>query len=417
MSRKVLLCAIAVCASAGGVLGLRAQGASPATAKNDAVVAATTEVFNEMSRIRELSVLSPVRSGTQSRQAIEEMVVRELDEQTTPAQMHATEVTLKKLGMVGADFQLRPFTRALLAEQVAGYYDAKTREFYVADWIDLNAQKPVMAHELTHALQDQHFNLQRLSHWPHGDSDAELAAHALVEGDATLAMTHYALAHLDLMAALLASASGATDQIARAPRSLREGLTFPFDQGLRWVTALQQRGGWAAVSAAFSKLPLSSEQILHLDKYDSYEAPIKVTIPSVEGLLGRGWSQIDDDVQGEWGYYSVLDEFLKAPDVSRTAAAGWGGDRYVVYQGPASTDVCLVLLSAWDTPADAREFADAYARRSALRYGIQQGAIGPRPWHTNEGDLVIDRRGARVLIVEGIPAAANSAALLAKLWQ
>ena len=78
--------------------------------KNDAVVAATTEVFNEMSRIRELSVLYPAKSGTQSRQAIEEMVVRKLDEQTTPAQMHATEVTLKKLGLVGADFQYRPFT-------------------------------------------------------------------------------------------------------------------------------------------------------------------------------------------------------------------------------------------------------------------------------------------------------------------
>ena len=161
----------------------------------------------------------------------------------------------------------------------------------MADWIDLDAQKPVMAHELTHALQDQHFNLQRLSKWPHGDSDAELAAHALVEGDATLAMTRIRLAHPDLMAALMASASGASDQITRAPRSLREGLTFPFDQGLMWVTQLQQRGGWAAVSAAFAKMPLSSEQILHLEKYDSYEAPIKVTIPRSKdcwAAAGRG---------------------------------------------------------------------------------------------------------------------------------
>jgi hypothetical protein len=397
--------------SSGGALGLRAQGtaATASTVKNDAVVAATLEVFNEMSRIRQLSVLYPARSGTQSRQAIENMVVRNLDEQTTPAQMHATEVTLKKLGMVGADFQLRPFVKALLTEQVAGYYDPKTREFYVADWIDLNAQKPVMAHELTHALQDQHFNLQRLSTWPHGDADAELAAHALVEGDATLAMTQYAFAHLDLMAALAsfaAGASGASEQITRAPRSLREGLMFPFDQGLAWVTRLQQRGGWAAVSAAFTKMPLSSEQILHLEKYDAYEPPVKVTIPAIDALLGRGWSKIDEDVQGEWGYYSVLDEFLKAPDVSKAAAAGWGGDRFAVYQGPSSGDVCLVQLSTWDTPADAREFADAYVRRSALRYGT------PR-----QGDLVIDQRGARVAIIEGIPAAANSAALLARLWE
>ena len=333
MRRTLIACAGVVALMSAGALGLRAQGTAASGAKNDAVVAATAEVFNEMSKIRELPVLSPARSGTQSRQAIEAMVVRTLDAQTTPAQMHATELTLKKLGMVGPDFQFRPFVRAILTEQVAGYYDPKTREFYVADWIDLDAQKPVMAHELTHALQDQHFNLQRLSTWPHGDSDAELAAHALVEGDATLAMAQYAFAHPELIAALAASVSGASEQISRAPRSLREALVFPFDKGLAWVMRLQQRGGWAAVSAAFSKMPLSSEQILHMEKYDAYEAPIKMTVPPIEGLLGRGWSRIDEDVQGEWGYYSTLDEFLKAPDVSAAAAAGWGGDRYAVFEG------------------------------------------------------------------------------------
>ena len=253
MRRMLTVCGAGIIflVSGGGAQGLRAQATPPAV-KNDAVVAATAEVFREMSRIRELSVLYPAKSGTQSRQAIEDMVVRNLDEQATPAQMHATELTLKKLGMVGADFELRPFVRALLTEQVAGYYDPKTREFYVADWIDLDAQKPVMAHELTHALQDQHFNLQRMSAWPHGDADAELAAHALVEGDATLAMAHYAFAHPELLAALAGSVSGSSEQLSRAPRSLREGLVFPFDKGMAWVMRLQQRGGWAAVSAARS---------------------------------------------------------------------------------------------------------------------------------------------------------------------
>jgi len=411
-----VIAGIVVLLLAGATLGVRGQ-APAAGAKNDAVVAATAGVLTEMSKLRELPVLSPTKSGTQSRQAIEAMVVRALDAQTTPAQMHATELTLKKLGMVGPDFQFRPFVRAILTEQVAGYYDPKTREFYVADWIDLDAQKPVMAHELTHALQDQHFNLQRMSAWPHGDADAELAAHALVEGDATLAMAHYAFAHPELLAALAGSVSGASEELSRAPRSLREGLVFPFDKGMAWVMRLQQRGGWAAVSAAFSKMPQSSEQILHPEKYDAYEPPIKVTIPPIEELLGRGWSRLDEDVQGEWGYYSILDEFLKAPDVSTAAAAGWGGDRYAVYEGPASGDVCVVLLSTWDTPADAREFADAYARRSALRYGIPQAPIGPDAWHTKDGDIAIDQRGSRVAIIEGIPARANAAALMARLWQ
>src|SRR5215831_7784750 len=105
--------------------------------------------------------------------------------------MHAEEVTLKKLGLAPPDFQYRALMLRVLTEQVAGYYDPKVQTFHLADWVDVDGQRPIMAHELTHALQDQHFNLRRFEHWPKGDSDAELAAHALIEGDATLAMVMY----------------------------------------------------------------------------------------------------------------------------------------------------------------------------------------------------------------------------------
>ena len=166
-----------------------AQRASVATAaaRNAAIVTTTAEVLKETSEIRELSILRPVRSGAQSRSEIERMLIKNLNDQMTPAEMHATEVSLRKFGLAPADFDYRSFMIKLLTEQVAGYYDAKAREFHLADWLELEGQKPVMAHELTHALQDQHFNLRRFEKWPHGDSDAELAAHALIEGDATLA--------------------------------------------------------------------------------------------------------------------------------------------------------------------------------------------------------------------------------------
>jgi len=93
---------------------------------------------------------------------------------------------------------------------VVGYYEPRTRQFYLADWIDIDGQKPIMAHELTHALQDQHFNLRRFEHWPKGDSDAELATHALVEGDATLAMAMY-VASDRLRALAFLKSMGATD--------------------------------------------------------------------------------------------------------------------------------------------------------------------------------------------------------------
>jgi len=139
------------------------QGAGVASSatRNAAIVATSMAVLKETSELRELSILRPVKSGAQSRTDIERMIVRNLDEQTTPAEMHATETALKKLGLAPEAFRYRPFIIKLLTEQVAGYYDPKAQNFYLADWIELEGQKPVMAHELTHALQDQHFNLRR----------------------------------------------------------------------------------------------------------------------------------------------------------------------------------------------------------------------------------------------------------------
>src|SRR5207302_8127344 len=160
-------------------------------ARNAALIAATVDVLKETSESRQLSILRPVQSSTQSRAEIERTLIKNLDEEMTAAQAHASEVALRKLGMAPADFQYRALMIRLLTEQVAGYYDPKTQQFHLADWIDLDGQKPIMAHELTHALQDQHFNLRRFEHWPKGDSDAELSAHALIEGDASLVMQKY----------------------------------------------------------------------------------------------------------------------------------------------------------------------------------------------------------------------------------
>src|SRR4026208_2312029 len=173
----------------------QAQATATRTAQNAAIVSTADAVLKETSELRELSILRAVKSGAQSRSEIERMIVKNLDKDTTPAEMHAAEVLLKAFGLAPKDFAYRAFLIKLLTEQVAGYYDPKAQQFYLADWIELEGQKPVMAHELTHALQDQHFNLKRFEKWPKGDSDAELAAHALIEGDATLAMTLYMTKH------------------------------------------------------------------------------------------------------------------------------------------------------------------------------------------------------------------------------
>src|SRR5215211_1729633 len=254
--------------------GGAAAVASTREARNAAVVEATKEVLAETSELRQLPILRAVKSGTQSRDEIQRFLIKNMDEDSSPAEMHASEVALKKLGLVPSDFEFRPFIISLLTEQVAGYYDPRRQEFFLADWIDLDGQKPVMAHELTHALQDQHFNLRRFEKWPKGDSDAELAAHALVEGDASLVMAHYVARNpariIALMKSMGTSQSG-TEQIERAPRALRESLLFPYEQGIKWTEALYKRDGWPLVSQAYKDLPQSTEQVLHAEKYFARE--------------------------------------------------------------------------------------------------------------------------------------------------
>jgi hypothetical protein len=433
MSKKIrarnLLLALALAAAvAAGLLAGAGAGASqrakPAAVnpKTAAVREATAEVLRETSELRHLPVLRPVRSGAQSRAEIEQMLVRNLDESVTPAEMRASETTLKKLGMVPADFQLRPFLIKLLTEQVAGYYDPKTQEFYLADWIDLDGQRPVMAHELTHALQDQHFNLRRFDHWPRHDSDAELSAHALIEGDASLVMTQYVVRsparQLAFMKSMITGSNGSTEEIERAPRVLRETLLFPYFQGMAWVSQLYKRGGWDEVSAAFSHLPKSTEQVLHADKYFAGEEPKKVSVRDISASLGKGWREADNDVEGEWGYYLLLDEYLNSSDVSKRASEGWGGDRYALFTGPNPSDVLVAQKSVWDTDQDAREFFDAYVRRTTRRYGVEPAEVGEsgrQVWRTKEGGVCVELAGNAVLVVEGVPEGLDAKALVRML--
>ena len=401
------------------VLAQRPSGGadtSTTAARKAALTAATEEVLKETSQLRGLAILRPVQSSAQSRAQIEQMILRNLDNNTKPGEMHAAEVTLKKLGLAPADFQFRPLVVRLLTEQVAGYYDPKSQQFHLADWIDADAQKPIMAHELVHALQDQHFNLRRFEQWPDGDSDAQLAAHALIEGDATLAMSQYIMKNpLRALAFLksIAETGTASEELNKAPRSLRETLLFPYQEGMTWARVVHQYGGWSNVSNAFKDLPQSTEQILHPEKYFVHEAPVKVSLPDIHLSLGRGWRRIESDVNGEWSLYLILDQFLKSSADSKRAAAGWGGDRYAVYESRRG-QVVYVSVSAWDTEKDAREFFDAYVKRSRLRYANEVPVDdGVTNWivRTSEGIVTIELRGKRVEVIEGVPSASQAGSI------
>jgi hypothetical protein len=410
------------------------NNAAPAdSTKTAKVLAATEEILAEVSKLRGLSILAPVKSGAKSRAEIEQEVVRNFEEKAKPAEIEASRKALVAFGLAPKDFRYREFVIQLLTEQVAGFYRPKSKELFIADWNDLEQQRPVMAHELIHALQDQHFNLRRFEDWPHGDSDRELAMHALIEGDATGVMYNFMfkpmgvditrLPNLTVMADQLAQMNGGENQkvLAAAPNALRESLIFPYIYGAGFVQELVKKEGWPGVTRAFTELPQSTEQIIHYEKYAAKEAPVKVSLPDITSSLGAGWKRLDADINGEFGYFLILSEFIAKPD-ARRAAAGWGGDQFALYED-ASGQLLIAHLSQWDTAADAAEFLRAYTDRTLKRYPsakpLATKTEDERRFQTTDGQVIMQLRDKAILVIEGLPTISSikPETLMQALWR
>lgn len=409
------------------------QSAQPEAANKAVITAAqvnamTEEVLKQVSEIRGLKLLHPVKSGVKSRDEIKEMVIKNFNEESTPQELDADFKTLVAFGLVPKNFQYRSFLINLLTEQIAGFYDPKTKEFNLANWNPLSTQKTVMAHELTHALQDQHFDLKRFDKWPKEDGDREMAIHALIEGDATALMMDYLMKPmgggvtklpLSILTKMVTEMnSSGMKEFDSAPNAIREALIFPYSYGLIFNSELLKDKGWDGVSKAYQKLPQSTEQIMHYGKYATNEMPVKVELIDLSKDLGTGWKRINRDVNGEFGYYLALAEYLEKSD-ARNAAAGWGGDQYAVYENQDKTQVVLTHLSVWDSEDEAEEFFKAYLARTEKRYPqAQKNANSPLTksvYSTVDGETLIEKRGKSVLAIEG---ATRSSAekLTAKLW-
>lgn len=394
---------------------------------------ATDEILEVVSKLRELYIKQPVKRGAKTRDEIQAAVIHDLDDSSTPAQIEANSKTLKKWGLLKPDFKLRDYMISLLTEQVAGFYDPKTQFFYLASWIPLTEQRTVIAHELVHALQDQHFNLKRFDKWPKDDSDAETAAHSLAEGDATIVMYVYDFTEKGipfdvtklpaLTELLLAEGIDNDDKkfpvLSNAPRILKEGLQFPYFYGAGFVQAMMKHGGWSKVSEAYATLPASTEQIMHPEKYLEKENPVKVQMADLSTTLGSNWQRLEANVNGEFGYQIMLEEFV-SKQTARNAAEGWGGDKYVTYENKQTKDVLVAQFTTWDSAKDAQDFFDAYCERTEKRYSAKRPAdvsAKPRVYETNEGFVGIELRDKDVVILEGAKTAGQLKSLAQQFWK
>ena len=286
----------------------------------------------------------------------------DFDRQNPAAAIEIGQRTLIALGFLPRGSSLRAAVLALQSGQVAGYYSPTEKQLFVVSRSGAigPTQRSTYAHEFTHELQDQHFDLKSLGLQTSDQGDRSLARLAMVEGDAVSVQYSWMQQHFgpDDLAQLLRDAQdpAALAALNNAPPYLRDTALFPYSAGLAFVQGLLQTGGYPAVNAAFAKPPDSTEQIIHPDKYEAGEKPIPVVPPpDLASRMGTGWTATGQDTLGELLLRLWLSEAGIASNLASDAAAGWGGDRLVLLEGPAGDAVAVE--SVWDTAADADAFA------------------------------------------------------------
>jgi hypothetical protein len=352
--------------------------------------AITGRIWRLAARARRLKPKEPVKLKVLPPKDLVAVVRRKVAEDIPKDQIRGEGRVYAALGLVPPDYDYEAETFALLEEELAGLYVPEEKTMFLAARIEGEELVATLSHELVHALQDQHFGLgDRMKYRP-GESDALAALHALAEGDATSAMIDELVLEREGEAALAARNSFAFDKeaedlasggsrkknsrIANAPRFISVGLLAPYADGMRFVHAMRQRGGWRAVDAVWAKPPTTTEQLLHPEKYDAGEPAIAVA-PATGNALGPGFQKTYDEIFGEQEGRIAFAEWMDVP-TSKKAAAGWGGDRVTLFE--SGEDRAVSWRIVFDDLDEAREAFGLLDGGWSGRFGVanlSQGSL------------------------------------------
>lgn len=345
----------------------------PASAPKAEFLETADQVLAEMSKLLSLPVEQPLKKSVRSRQEIRDYLVQSMKDDKDDAKRHADERTLEVLGLIPKGYPLDQKLLSLLTEQIAGMYDPKGREFFIADWTSPADQKMIMAHELTHALEDQHFHVEKWEDAAKPNDDDELARDAVLEGSATLAMFDYQLQQIgrkpgdifaldpSLLLSLMFGDLDKSPELADSPQVLRDEMLFPYGAGATFnLTVLRANGGWAGIHKMFDRPPASTQQIMHPDLYLKGVMPSVVTLPALEKIVPRGYKKLDENLLGEFGLDEVLKQFIgkeRADDLS----SSWSGDKYAIFEDKPGGPTILVIRLRLTTEEEAVRLFGGYS--------------------------------------------------------
>lgn len=435
---------LAVCGFGG------AAGQSAVTTKPETVMTKpeTKELFHSVdeimtfaSRDTDLAPVLKVKRRLVTRDEVNRYLVKNFDEDESAKRLQQSEIVLKKFGLLTRDFNLRPFLLRLLTEQIAGFYDEKTKTVNMLNWVGAEEQKPVLAHELTHALQDQKVGLEKWStNGFHGAShtasedaqrvqgdEGETARQAVTEGQAMVVFVDYALKPMgktlvDSPEAGNKLKESAADPngspiMARAPLLLQRSLVFPYADGLNFEQELLIKGGKkVAFEGALLHPPSSSFEVLHPDAYLAH-APVPVLrLPDVHPLLDAEYEPYDLGVMGELDV-EMMTSLFGGAEMARALAPAWNGGVYYAAQRKTASAVEKTMpgslgvfyFSRWKSAEAARSFERIYGAELGRKYsGLTERkkdeANGEEQvFSTSEGDVLMSIAGDELFISEGYP--------------
>ncbi|MGA8441181.1 MAG: hypothetical protein WB762_35515 [Candidatus Sulfotelmatobacter sp.] len=396
-----------------------------------------------------LSIKKQVKRRLTSRDEVESYLTKHMKDEDVK-RLQRSELVLKKFGLLPRDFDLEKLLVSLLREQVAGYYDPKTKTVNLLDWVPMEEQEPVMAHELTHALQDQAVGLDK---WmKRGDKDlgeirkdptpADIendefddAREAVVEGQAETVMLQYELAPVgrsildspDLVDSMESQMANGTDDstvFKDAPIFLRESLTFPYSYGLKFEVKLLEKGGKEkAFEGVLENPPHTTRQIMQPETYLSGEEIPPMPVVEFKHDF-KDYVKFDIGAMGEFDV-AVLIEQYAGKKLSERLYPEWRGGYYYAARpkGDSAAPLGLFYVSRWSDAEKAAEFADIYARSLSKRYQKAEEVGNPssnptaqhsrykidllqgrHAWTTEDGTVVIEQHDDTVLVSESLDA-------------
>jgi len=403
------------------------------------------EILRFASKDTSFPIKHEVKRQLVSRDEVEAYVTKHTSEDEDAKRMRRSELVLKKFGLLPRDFDLGKFLVALLKEQVAGYYDPKTKTVNLLDWLGAEQQKPVLAHELTHALQDQSFNLEKYMKPADADLDKKkeitlqdiandeisTTRQAVVEGQAMVVLVDYMLAPLGeslkdspqvveaLKQGMLVGTADAV-QFQNAPIYMKEALTFPYRYGIDFIAEMLAKGGKEkAFATLFQNPPRTTRQIMEPQTYLSGEHLEPMQLPDFRQIF-KNYDRFDVGAIGEFDVAVLIDQYAGA-ETSHQMYPNWRGGYYYAARpkGDPAAPLALLYVSRWSNTERASQFAAIYAKALAKRYthvhdvaengkdpAVQTAALekltGKRTWLTEEGPVVIEAEGYTVLIVESV---------------